>query len=96
MESMEIIWISWFPECGKIMEKIWNTCGKNRNTYRKHGIHKEKYRIHIEKIWNKCEQSLALVQATKHLQMPQDWVYCMLNYNKIIWSVVCCSRVPAS
>ena len=40
-KNVEIIWISWFPECGKIMEKIWNKCGKIWNTYRKYGIHVE-------------------------------------------------------
>ena len=59
------IWISWFPECGKIMEKIWKNV--------------ERYGIHKENMWNKYEQSLALGQATKHLQMPQYWVYCMFK-----------------
>ena len=43
---MEIMWISWFPESGKIMEKIWNKCGKDMDTYR-HKIWNT-YR----KIWN--------------------------------------------
>ena len=64
-KDMQRIWISWFPECGKIMEKICNKSGKQ-------------FGIHIEK-WNTYERSLALGQATKHRQMPQDWVYCMFK-----------------
>ena len=54
----------------EIMEKIGNKCGK------KYGIHIEKHGMHIEEIWNtyriiwnKYEQSVALGQATKLLQL---------------------------
>ena len=40
---MERIWISWFPECGKMMEKIYGI------TVEKYGIHIDKYGIHIQK-----------------------------------------------
>ena len=66
-KNMEEAWIPWFPECGKIIEKIWNKLGKQ------YGMHIEKYGIHtIVTIENriKYQQSLPLGQATEHLQMP--------------------------
>ena len=54
--------------------------------WEKYGIHIEKYGVHIEEIWNtyrrtwnKYEQSVALGQATKLLQLPQDWEHCMFT-----------------
>ena len=66
------------PECGK----LWKRYGINVeswNTYRKYGIHIEEIWNTYGKIWNKYEQSLALGQATKLLQLPQGWAHCMFT-----------------
>ena len=66
------------------MKTICNKCGETWKEYGSHGFQnvgrvRKRYGINVKKR-DKYEQSLALGQATKHLPMPQDWVYCMFNH----------------
>ena len=47
-QNREITWISWFPEYGKIMQKIWNKLGKL-------------YGIHISKTWNTYSKNMEYI-----------------------------------